>query len=146
MADWLILRVAVSSWLLERHASGLGDGPGDARPNLDLSCCAEALNDLAFGSARGGCSDDSVVGRQSAIWSLCPQDALWTRLQRACRGVRLDGVDGVLCDDCLSWRGLERGKFHWQNCRAGVRISLPSDDELLCRHERAETNPGCSLP
>jgi hypothetical protein len=38
MDDSRIRRVAVRKWLLERYAAGLGDGPGDARPDLDLSC------------------------------------------------------------------------------------------------------------
>ena len=32
-------------------------------------------------SARSGCGDDSVVGRQSAVWNLRPEDALWTCLR-----------------------------------------------------------------
>jgi hypothetical protein len=34
----------------------------------------------------------------------------WTYLRHPGRGDRLDGMDGTLCHDRLSWRGLERGK------------------------------------
>lgn len=79
MDDSRIRWVAVGRWILERHAADLGNGSSDARPDLDLSCCAQTLNYLAFGSARGGGSDDSVVGRQFAVWSLRPQNALRTK-------------------------------------------------------------------
>jgi hypothetical protein len=38
------------------------------------------------------------------------EDTVWTRLRRAGRGDRFDGMDGVLFDDRLFWRGLERRK------------------------------------
>jgi len=63
-------------------------------------------------------------GRQFAVWSLRPQNALRANLWRSCSGVRLDGVDGVLCDDRLSWRCLERGEFHRSNCPARVSVLL----------------------
>jgi hypothetical protein len=38
------------------------------------------------------------------------EDTVWTRLRRAGRGDRFDGMDEVLFDDRLFWRGLERRK------------------------------------
>ena len=56
--------VSVGPWLLDRHASGVGDGAGDARPGFDLSGCSTARGDLEIRSAGRGCGDDSVVGTQ----------------------------------------------------------------------------------
>jgi hypothetical protein len=67
-------------------------------------------NDLEFGSSRSGSGDDSVVGCQFAVWNLRPKGTVRTRLRWSGGGDRLDGVDGVLCDDRLSWCGLECGK------------------------------------
>jgi hypothetical protein len=61
-------------------------------------------------SARSGCGCDSMVGRQSTVWNLRSEDTVWTCLRRAGRGDRFDGMDGVLFDDRLFWRGLERRK------------------------------------
>jgi len=44
MDDSRVWHVAIVSWVLERHASCLGDGPSDARPDFDLSGCPQALD------------------------------------------------------------------------------------------------------
>jgi hypothetical protein len=72
---------------------------------------AAALNHVAFHSARSRCGHHSVVGCQSSIWTLCPQDALRPRLWRPRRRVRPDDLDGVFRHDRLSRRSLEREKF-----------------------------------
>lgn len=63
---------------------------------------------LELRSARSDCSDDFVVGRQFAFWSLRPEDSAWTGLWWFSGGNRPDGVDGSLCGAYLHWCGLER--------------------------------------
>ena len=103
-----IWSVSFGSWLLERHASALGDVPGDAGPSIDLSGYANGLDDMEVRSARSGWGDDPLVGRQFAVWSLRPADAVWACLWRVGRSDRSNGVDGVLHDDLLSRGSLER--------------------------------------
>lgn len=103
-----IWSVSFGSWLLERHASALGDVPGDAGPSIDLSGYANGLDDMEVRSARSGWGDDPLVGRQFAVWSLRSADAVWACLWRVGRSDRSNGVDGVLHDDLLSRGSLER--------------------------------------
>ena len=56
---------SVGSGLLDRRASGLGNGPGEIRPGLDLSGCAPSADDMDVRSARSGCGDSSLVGRRT---------------------------------------------------------------------------------
>src|SRR5579864_1312331 len=109
------------SRLLERHASGCGFDPGDARPGPDLSLCTTWRNHLEVrvaGSKRG---HDSMVVPHFAVWSLHSKNAVWTPLWRPGCGNRLDGMDGDLCDDCVSWRRLERGK----HCSGEFAVTKP---------------------
>ena len=111
MDDSRIRAFPLDSRLLEHHASGCGIDPGDVRPSLDLSLCTTERNNLEVGFARSKRGDHSLVGGHFDVWSLRAKDAGWTYLRHACRGDWLDGVDGTLCDDRLSWRCLERGKY-----------------------------------
>src|ERR1700752_24092 len=98
------------SRLVDRDASGLRRDPDNASPGLDLSRCETGRNDLEVRYAWSSCGCDSMVGRQSTVWSLRSEDAVWPCLRWAGRRDRFDGVDGVFCDDRFSWRGLERRK------------------------------------
>src|ERR1700730_12857570 len=102
--------LSLGSGLLDRDASGLRRDPNNARPGLDLSRCATGRNDLEVRSAGCSCGCDSMVGHQPSVWNLRSQDAVWPCLRWVGRRDRFDGVDGVLCDDRFSWRGLERRK------------------------------------
>ncbi len=102
--------------------SGLGNDRGDDRPGLDLSRCATGRNDLEFRPSRSGSGDDSVVGHQFAAWTLRPKYAVRTCLQRCGCGDRLDGVDGILCDDRLSGCSLE--------CRKCCTVRLSFGEHL----------------
>jgi hypothetical protein len=100
--------VFVASWLLDGRASGRVDGAGDICTGPDLSNCATQRDDVEFRFAWSDGSDDSVVEHQFAVWNLRSAHEVWTCLRRACCGDRIDGVDGVLCDDRLCGCGLER--------------------------------------
>jgi hypothetical protein len=102
--------VCSGSRLLEHHASDRRLDSGDARPGLDLPLCTTARNHLEIRFARSKRSDDSLVGPHFDVWGLRPQDAVWTCLWHPRRGDRVDGLAAALCDDRLSWRGLERRK------------------------------------
>jgi len=105
--DSRIRRISGDSWLLELHASVIGNDHGDGRAGPDLSCCATGRDDLEVRPAWSGSGDGRVVGRELAVWNLRPKDALRTCVWRGSCGDRLDGVDGVLCDDRLPWCCLE---------------------------------------
>ena len=72
-----------------------------------------------------------MVGAQFAVWDLRPEDAIWARLRRPGCGDRFDVMDGVFCDDCLSWCGLERGEYRksdktdYAACRERLPILSP---------------------
>ena len=87
--DSRIRQVSGRSRLLEHYASGLGDDSGDGRPGLDLSRRATRRNELEFCPSRSGRGDDSVVGRQFAVWNLRPKDAGWTCLRRVAAAIGL---------------------------------------------------------
>src|SRR5580704_3731098 len=102
--------LSFDSRLLDRDASGLRRDPNYARPGLNLSRRATGPSDLEVCSAGSSCGCDSMVGRQSIVWNLRSEDAVWPRLRWVGRRDRFDGVDGVLYDDHFSGRGLERRK------------------------------------
>ena len=84
-----------------------------------------------------------MVGRQSTIWNLRSKNAVWPCLRWAGRCDRSDGVDGVLCNDRFSWRGLERRKhLRIRPINAACRYPSPHIRELRQPiHERACTDP-----
>ena len=148
--------LSFGSRVLDRDASGPRRDPDNARPGLDLSRCTTSRNDLEVCSAWSSCGCDSMVGRQSTIWNLRSEDAVWPCLRWAGRCDRFDGVDGVLCNDRFSWRGLERRKhlsttFLRSRCdRSTLRARHPSPHigELgQPIHERACTDvlPGADV-
>src|SRR5579864_6380744 len=109
--DSRVRNITTGSRLRDGHTSAAGDDPGDARSRLNFSACLAAFDHLAFHSAGSGCGHYFVVGCQSSIRGLRPQDALRTSLRRSGCGVRPDGVDGIFRHDRLPRRSLERGKF-----------------------------------
>src|ERR1700740_1195501 len=111
--DYLgILERLFSAYIINRLSFGLGNGPGNVRLGLDLSCCPTRDNNLEERSAWSGGSNRAVVGRQFAVWNLRSEDPVWTGVWWFGRSHRLDGLDGDFCNAGLCWRGLEIRKCY----------------------------------